>query len=405
VARGTTILVGLLVATNAAWAWFAWKDREARPAPAENAAAAAPASDAHQEEVATLKERIRVLESEAKAKTVPPAADGAEARLVAAPARPASAPTSPAPRGPTPEQQEAMRRAREQQEAQARAKSQVDAWKADVVQILDPARRESGLVAIESAMRSPDPALATTAFRSLWDLRDATYDKSRFREAVRLRLEDPDRMVRSAAGSALLRVEPDSSDYERLLKVAEAHPEDTGLLIQAAWLAKNRVEGRLADLYVKALGASDSRDVANQLRGMWVTAEVEDGAIAVFRRSRDTTGWWHILGQIQPTREPRLRLIFEVLKTGDNSAEQLLERALEERNVDASARALAADLAVENFAIAPTTEARRIDLRVLAAFGRSQDLPALRSYAVNTMVAEDLRRQVAEVIAKIESRR
>jgi hypothetical protein len=286
----------------------------------------------------------------------------------------------------------------------------VKTWKNDVLQIADPGKREAGLASIESAIRGGDAATASAALASLYDLRDAAYEKSRFRDAVRTRLTDGDPDVRSAAAFALMNVAPEASDVDRVLDAAEAHPGDVRSLIVAAWLSKNRVEGRLADLYVHALASEDARaarNSANDLRGMWVTAEVEEAALATWRRTRvpgQSNGWWHILGQIQPTREPRVRAIFEVLKDDATDAPQLLDRALEERNLDPAARPLAADLAAEGLEAAPNAMIRRLHLDVLRRYGGAEHVPALRAYADNSMVAEDLRKQAAAVADAIRRR-
>ncbi len=292
-------------------------------------------------------------------------------------------------------------------DAKRAASAQVDGWKGDVLQIADPGRREAGLVAFEGAIRTGDAALASAALRSLYALRDAAYDKSRLREAVRSRLDDGDPDVRSAAAYALMNVVPDDSDAERFLHAAEAHPDEAGPLIVGAWLAKGRVEGRLAALYVRRLGSADvnvAMNAANDLRGMWVTAEVEDAVLAAWRSARGQwSGPWHILGQIQPTREPRVRMIFEVLKEDRSDAPQLLDRALEERNLEPAAKPVAASLAAESLATAPNAMIRRLCLKVLRQVGTSEQETALRAYAANTMVAEDLRRaaeEVADVVAR-----
>jgi len=285
-------------------------------------------------------------------------------------------------------------------------------WKEDVLQIEDAKRREEGLDAIEVALRSTDPTTAAGALRSLYDLRDVPYDKSRFRNAVLSRLDDPDARVREAATFALMQVKHEDGDVDRLLDAVEAHlAEGSRGLVVAAWLSKNRVEGRLADLFVRALGVEDARgavDAANALCSMWVTSEVEDATLAAWRRTKDDPAgglWNHILGQISPTRDSRVRVIFEILKADRTDAPQLLGRALESQSLDPYARPLAVRLALEGLPKAPNSMIRTLLIKVVRDNGTLTDVPTLRAFAANSMVGEDVRRAAAEAADAIERRR
>jgi hypothetical protein len=280
-----------------------------------------------------------------------------------------------------------------------RAVEQVAALKADVLQIEDPARRERGLADLEEAIQSGDPALAAAALRALPEFRDVPHEKSRFRGAVRARLDDGDANVRSAAACALRFVDAEPADTEALLRVAESHPEHPNLLYSAMRLAGRRVEGRLADLYVRALSASDAsraEEAANGLRGVWVSEEVENAALSAFERtgSRNDPGlWWHILGQIRPTRERRVRFIFDVLRSQptDMGAPQLFARALESHNLEPSAAPVAAALALALLPDAQTNLVRELCLEVLEKSGTAAEASGLCAFADNRMVERDLR--------------
>jgi hypothetical protein len=389
--RVSWILLALLVATNLAW-WLALEPEMDRTRDL--------ASD-----VADLRAQVERLEAEREAEPVHATLEGRA---------PDDAPETPK-REPEPRREPAAAPARPQPrqpphvEETRRAAEQVKQWRADVLQIEDPARREAALRAFEDAMRSRDEVLATAALRTIHSLRDAAYDKSRFRDAVRSRLEDESDNVRRAAVFAMTGVDPEPSDADRVVRVAEAYPEDTGTLIVGAWLSNSRIEGPLADLYVKALQTEDAREaknIANQLRGMWVTAEVEQAAIDAYRRTaaRSPGLWFHILGQFRPTRESRVRLIFDILKEADYDAPQLLNRALEEDNLDPSAVPLAADLALELLPSAPNVLTRRLCLHVLDQSGTSAHADGLRAFAENPMVDEKLREQAAEVLGRLERR-
>jgi hypothetical protein len=327
-------------------------------------------------------------------------ARGALAQIAEAAARPAAVktPTRPAPKPEGPPRDH------------ARAAEQVAALKAEVLQIEDPARRERGLAGLEEAIRSEDPALAAKALRSLSELRDVPYEKSRFREAVRARLDDGDALVRCAAAYALYPVDAEPADTEALLRMLESHPEDPMLPLHAAiGRSGGRVEGRLADLYVKALSSSDAsgaRSRANELRGFWVSEEVENAALSAFERTasrNDPGGWWYILGQIQPTRERRVRLIFDVLRSqpADTDAPGGLARALEPRNLEPSAAPVAAALALALLSDAKTYLVRNLCLEVLEKSGTAAEAAGLSAFAKNPMVGEDLRTRAGQIAGRL----
>jgi hypothetical protein len=291
----------------------------------------------------------------------------------------------------------------------ARAAAQVAALKAEVLQIEDPARRERGLAGLEEAIRSEDPALAAAALRSLFDLRDVPYEKSRFREAVRARLDDGDAVVWRAAAHALLCVDAEPADTETVLGVLESHPEHSDSLSLGIRLSGGKVEGRLADLYVKALStcdASRASNPANGLRGYWVSEEVENAALSAFERTAsrsDPGAWWYILGQIRPTRERRVRFIFDVLRTQptDWDASQLLARALEPRNLEPSAAPVAAALALALLTDAQTNRVRNVCLEVLEKSGTAAEAAGLSAFAKNPMVGEDLRIRAGQIADRL----
>jgi hypothetical protein len=100
-------------------------------------------------------------------------------------------------------------------------------------------------------------------------------------------------------------------------------------------------------------------------------------------------------------RDGRVRAIFEMIASGDDSARQLTERAIT-KPVDDSARATAARLAAAGLATAPTAALRRTYLECLRATGARADVPALRALAGNPLVGEDLRRLAGEVADALE---
>ena len=401
--KSDAMLVGALVVSNAAWAAHALtRDRGAGRSPEDSGAPVG-------------REAPRPTEPHSSAEAGPRAPDlaapprapaGDSARSTAAEAvRPAAAPPARAPVALQPATDAAAASAND-------AAKRLQGWKEDVLQIEDAKRREEGLDAMEVALRATDPATAAGALRGLYDLRDVPYDKSRFREVVLSRLDDGDARVRETAAAALMQVKPEDGDVDRLLNAIEAHPdgESWGLVV-AAWLSKSRVEGRLSDSFVRALDVADARAVANAanlLRGMWVTAEVEDAVLSAWRRmkdDRDGGGWNYILGQMSPTREPRVRAIFELLRVDRTDTPQLLDRALDARNLDPAAKPLAVSLALEGLPKAPNSMIRALLIKVVRDHGALTDVPALRAFAANSMVGEDVRRAATEAADAIERRR
>ena len=399
--KDAAVLLGALLATNAAWATFALTgSRDAAP---------------HRDSAVggAVRDSARPLEP------VPPSDGGppgpgltAAPRLVAAAEKAGGPAASPALSPPARRPPEAAP-ARERASAPANGVSDlIEASKADILQIEDRSRRDRGLDALEAALRSPEPAVAAAALRALYAIRDVPYEKGRFRDAVLSRLDDDDAQVRGAAASALMLVKAEDRDVDRLLDVAERHPADMSReLFAAALLSKYRVEGRLADLFVRGLGVEDARaavDTANMLRSMWVSAEVEDAVLAAWRRTKDSPEgglWNHILGQVTPTREPRVRVIFEILKADRTDAPQLLERALDARSLDPAAKPVAVRLALEGLPTAPNAMIRRLMLDVVRKNGTASDAPALRAFAANPMVGEDIRSAAREAAEEIERRR
>lgn len=301
---------------------------------------------------------------------------------------------------------DAPKASRAQPNAVAAARERLQTIKADILQIDDPARRNVGVAALEAALASDDPTLAAGALQSLHDLRDAAFDKAGLRPRVLARLGDANARVRTAALYALLQVPREEGDLARVLAIlkSETPPSEAALHV-ATMLSEYRVEGRLAAAYVQALEQPDGAtaiDVANLLRGMWVAPEVEEAVLATWRRTKDGphAGLWnHILGQITPTREPRVRVIFEILRQDRTDAPQLLERALEQRSLEPDARRTAVDLALEGLGTAPNAMVRRLMLEVIEAHGQAADATRLRAFADNPMVSDELRtaaRRVAD---------
>jgi len=411
------VLLSALVATNAAWAAYAFtRGGGAAPAPDTADGSAAREAPRPSDPRARAEVGARAPELAAPPTARRPADTGAAATAEAAtpPSRPVAAPLPAAAASPPSRAPVAVPPATGAIAASANdVAKRLQGWKEDVLQIEDARRREEGLDAIEVALRSTDATTAAGALRSLYDLRDVPYDKQRFRNAVLSRLDDPDARVREAATFALMQVKHEDGDVDRLLDAVEARlAEGSRGLVVAAWLSKNRVEGRLADLFVRALGVEDARAVANTanlLRGMWVTAEVEDAVLAAWRRTKDDRGegdgWNYILGQISPTREPRVRAIFELLRVDHTDTPQLLNRALEAQNLDPAAKPLAVTLALEGLPKAPNSMIRAVLIKVVRDNGTLTDVPALRAFAANSMVGEDVRRAATEAADTIERRR
>jgi hypothetical protein len=297
--------------------------------------------------------------------------------------------------------------------AAADAREKIELIKTDILQIQDPQRRERGLVALGEAMRSVDPQVARAALAVLFQIRDVKYDRTRFRPDVLRQLASPDANTRRAAGYALLQVERDPGDLDRVLTIAESSTDASdNLRFVALTLAGNRAEGRLAALFVKAVSVDDGEaamNAANDLRRMSVAPEVDDAVVAAWRRhptGRNGSGMWpYIFGQIaSPARESRVRAVFEMLASGDESMRQLAGPAVT-RQVDDAARPVAARLAAAGLATAPNAALRRTYLDVINANGGRDQVPTLRALAENEMVGDDLRELAGKIAEELERAR
>jgi hypothetical protein len=395
---------GLVLAAIAAVAWLA-HGRSDGLAPG-----AAPPVEVTRDDAA-LEQAEAARAAAPSVSSVAPVASGPEARLDAAPrvVAPATPPPS-RPADPKPVDPEAARRIAENQ----RARKQVDAWLDDARQPRDPARRETALVALESAIRSSDTVLALAAVDSLPRLRHCT-DLLRFQDALYARLQDGSRISFLHVTRALRDVGRGSTVEENLLAIVEAHPDDTALLVQAMkdgeYLArKRRVEGRLAAHFVRVLArirGPELLSVAYTLRDLWVVAEVEAAVIDAWKRSPDPDDgrWGETLAEMEPTREPRIRLILDLSPEAHPELRRRLEGALRTRQVDAESRGGAARLAAAHLASGGADEIQGRCVELLAEFGAIEHVPVLRAFAADLPANSNLRRDTEVAIQRIEGRR
>jgi hypothetical protein len=162
---------------------------------------------------------------------------------------------------------------------------------ADLQQIEDAERRERALTRLGNAIASPDANVARAGLRKVVGVR-VLRGNTAIGKAIRARLDDAELEVVGAAAYALLTVGPEPGDLDRLLARAEASsPPRFELLHVCMMLSRERVEGRLAALFVRAMESKDEPDgprrvenTANLLRGVWVTPEVEDAVVAAAKR-------------------------------------------------------------------------------------------------------------------------
>lgn len=285
------------------------------------------------------------------------------------------------------------------------------AWVADALQVGDSAKREAALREIETALSSTDAALATGALRTVIEVRSLEQESARFRPGVLARLDDADPNVRGVAAYALFNIPHEEGDLERVLaKLEAASPDSHALLHVALLLNKSRAEGRVADEFVRFLTGADDRqaeDIANLLRSQWVSPEVENAVLAAKERSKRTESglWPYILGQMRPTREPRVRAILAWMATSATSSDvQLLERAVV-REVDPPAKPLATALALEALPTGVDELTRRTLLQVVVANGTAENAPAVRAFAENPLVGDELRQVAKEAANTLERAR
>ncbi len=397
VTRTSGILLILLLASNTAW----YLARQVRTTvcpdyrPDHPLTHAEPPGTDLEAEVRWLKDRLHALEGSL---TGPALAIRAETNRQA----PASAPAGV-------READAAADAREREVRAARLTSE---WRAQILQVRDAGLRKHGLVALEDAIWNGTPELKAAALRSLHAIRALPFDKTSLRHAVRGHLSDPDPRTAAAARGAVLAVEPEPQDRERLLELARAAPHDRSLLTPLTWLFGRRVEGPLADLYVQALATSEpaaAREIADSLRGAWVSAEVEAAVLAAWRRVGPTErerGWFHILGQVEPTRSERVQVLFEALQgRGNGASPDLLRHAFLPRVLDPGAAESAARLALECLSNASDPHVAETCVQILAWHGTAEQAIALGRYAANELVAPALRARAETVARALAGRR
>lgn len=405
--RGTTALAAALVVSNAAWAAYVLsRPSETSPEgvgvrpPAESTSGALPPRPAAVPGTPPLAPTL------AKA---PPASDAVS--LHGAGLRP------------TPESERAGAERRAEQErsrvAATAAESALAAEKAaqqrvvqDVVQIEDAGRRARGLHDLEESLRSPDPVRATAAMRVLPRLDAVEYDREGFRTLLLPWLRSPDAAARSAAAFALPAVKADPRDLDAYL---DALGDDLEAIRPHAYalltLNGRKVDGRVADLFVRLLATTDRRkaiDTANVLRGVPSTLEVQQAAVAAWKRHQESGEprglWFHILGQLTPRREPALRAAFDVLAAPDAEWDGGLLTHRLTLDVAPEDRPLAAMLASQALTKSPHAQVRGEMLGVLAAYGTREQADVVREFANNALVPAAERERAKAVLAKLESR-
>lgn len=287
----------------------------------------------------------------------------------------------------------------------------VDQARADILQVGDAARRERGLAAMGEALRSDDPKVVLAALCALWDIRDVGYDKERYRTDILRHLASPDFAIGQKAAQALLRLDRRPGDLDEVLTGAERLPVTPPWMLWAALhLNEDRADGRLSALFVKALAVDDPEDgamvTANNLRRMWVSAEVDDAVVAAWRRhptGRNGSGMWpFVLGQMtSPAREARVRAVFELMASGDDAMRQLAGLAVT-RPVEESAKPVAAKLAADAIATAKTPAFRRTYLDVIRANGSREQVPMLRDVSRDAAFGDELRALVGTIADELE---
>lgn len=313
------------------------------------------------------------------------------------------------------QQQDILRRNDERRAAEEHVWGQVERWRSEILQFHDPQRRRAGLDGLAEAIRSEDGATASAAMTVLFDLQHAEYDPDDIRDAVRSRLADRDEQIRRVAAGALLHVQPASSDVDTLLDLLEARPADTHFLWMALAISR-RAEGRLADAWLSAFEAApqDRLQLARYLSEKWVCEEVETAVVAAFQQtdpaSRDRD-WYKAIGVLRPTREARVRLVFDEVQRADwqsvpASTRSLFERALERRRLDPSAIRLPVAFAIDILLRQPLqSPVESFCIDVIREHGTAADVPALDACASNATVPTRARNFVARFARELESRR
>lgn len=292
-----------------------------------------------------------------------------------------------------------------------RAWELVRTWRSDVLQQHDLPRRDAGLAGMRAAILSQDTALVAAALDSLGHFRHSAFPWAELRGAIRARLADPDRTLRRAAARALPVAAPEASDVDALLDVLQSHPNDLWALGAAVTIAR-RVEGRLADAWLAALERTPPKESIGLVRLLgpaWVSQEVEAAAVRACRGAGGGWDWYQCLGTFVPTREVRVRWVFEELRRQGQQAHPLntgpILKALDRHKVDPPAARLAVRLALEMLDEPPDADAVSACLEVIRHCGTAEDAPAVRAYAENAMVAGGTRKVAQSLASQLERRR
>jgi hypothetical protein len=374
VRKDVALLLGVLVASNAAWAWFAFGQPRADPEPDQ------PTS----EELVQLGDRAG--ETEAGLTKSGPVLVGA---------KPAHSGTDRSVRVGSDPLRDAVvasellfrEHAKRSREHKDEVESQVASWQRDVLQVADAAKREDALRAMESALVSKDALLVSACLQSVYMLRPLEQELVRFRPVILSRLDDENATIRERAVRAFLSLPREEGDPELILaRLDRATPDESALLDVALTLNHGNAEGAVGDAFVRLLAGADDRHVmaiAHVLRNRWVSAKVEEAVLAAWKRRdvRDLKWWPQILGEMRPTREPRLRAIIAWIPDPDLVPQlHVLKPALTE-HMDVATRPLAARLALEALSGFMDPEVRRLLLTTVRHNGTAEHAPALRAFA------------------------
>lgn len=284
---------------------------------------------------------------------------------------------------------------------------------ADVLQIQDAGKRESGIRELVAMLHDDDAPTALAALRALPKLRPVKMDHGTWRPVLLRHLESDDASLSVAAAYALNAVAPEpESDVARYIAMARKHPESATHLAGVAMFANGgKIEGDLADLFVELINSEnlrEARNVANYLRSRPAPVHVHQAVADAWRR-HDKTGereglWFHILGQMKPLHRPVLEVIFELVASPKGARSQDLLTGRVVRNTPEEDRPFAAQAAADALGAATDPYIRRELLKILDGLGTRDQFAAVEAFALNEMVPEKERKHAAQVALRIQRR-
>jgi hypothetical protein len=387
--RTVTMLVVLLLASNAAW-WFTRSEApaEANGGPGRSDPRPDPANDKVAGLEAELKQaRARIEQLETTAQRAP------------AEARPARKP-----------EDEAARAAREKRaEQMRRAQDLAKEWKEAVLQTADLGRRTQALDAIRTALMQGDAAEIQAALLALAGVAVVDYDKAAFHALVLPQLRSEDASVRAAALYALYNTNAQPEDRAEVLRmVGDPSPEVRSRLAHVVALNhKNVIEGEAADAVLRLMDDKDQQVRRTTLSGLWGTkidTRVEDRFLALLVEPGQRHDAIYCGFSTFDPKSPRVvAVLLEALTDADPNIAQRALWGLS-TGVQVESRQQVADAFLRLLASRSDPRMRSECLQMLQRYGSARHVPELEVLAAQPGANAAFRQQLEQVMTQLRRR-